>query len=262
MARPTTRLILGIVAIIGIGVVVISLFNREEPVPAFPHGIIRIATDTSYPPYSQDIGGELIGIDIDLGRALGVQLGLPVQFIPLGIDALYDALINDHADLIISALSPDYIMMSDVRYSIPYFNAGQVMVSNQKAPIEDWEGVSGKRIAHEFGAEADELLRVWSRRIRPFTAMPYELPEYALDALRLGISDGALVDVTTLGLYLQHHPNWEIYAFYVTYKPYTIAVRIDRVQTFMAVDAALKTFITTGTLAELIGKWLIYANWD
>lgn len=261
MAQSTRRLIiLGIIGII-IVVIILPIITQPEKTPAFPHGVIRIATDTSYPPYSQDIGGELIGIDIAIGKALGQEIGLPVQFVPLGIDALYDALKNDRVDLIISALQPEDIMRSEVRYTNPYINDGLMMVSPADAPINDWSEVANGAIAYEFGAYSDEVIRAWSRRVRSFDKMPYELPEYALDALRLGIADVALVDMTTLGLYKADYPDWDVHILPVTFKPYVIAVRMDREKSFIATNDALDRLLDNGDIARIIDEWMAY-DWD
>jgi polar amino acid transport system substrate-binding protein len=262
MAQSTRRIIIGAVVVGILAVILLPLLNPSEKTPAFPHGVIRIATDTSYPPYSQDVDGQLIGVDISLGRVLGEALGLPVQFVPLGIDALYDALKNDRVDLIISALQPEDIMRSEVRYTLPYFDDGLVMVSNANTPITAWEQLENGAIAYEFGAYADEIVRAWSRRVRPFDKMPYELPEYALDAVRLGLAQSALVDMTALGLYRQNYPDWAIHATYITHKPYTIAVRMDRENTFIATNDNLKELLDNGTIARLLNEWMVYDDWD
>ncbi|PJF30025.1 MAG: hypothetical protein CUN52_05355 [Phototrophicales bacterium] len=261
MVQSARRIIIIGMIIAVIGVIIIPLINPPDVAPAFPHGVIRIATEASYPPYSQDIGGELVGIDIQIGRALAEQIGLPVKFVPLGIDALYDALKNDHVDLIISALQPEDIMRSEVRYTLPYFDDGLVMVSNANMPIDDWSQLAGGGIAYEFGAYADEIIRAWSRRVRPFDKMPYELPEYALDAVRLNMARAALVDATTLGLYRREYPDWAVHVVYITSKPYTIAVRMDREKSFITTNDALKNLLDNGTIARILNDWMLY-DWD
>ncbi|MDX2076171.1 MAG: transporter substrate-binding domain-containing protein [bacterium] len=262
MAQSTRRVIIGAFLLVILLAIILPIINQPEQTPAFPHGVIRIATDTSYPPYSQDIGGELVGIDIAIGEKLGEALGLPVQFVPTGIDALYDALKNDRVDLIISALQPEDIMKSSVRYTYAYFDDGLVMVSDAQSPINTWEQLEGDKIAYEFGSYADEITRAWSRRVRPFDKMPYELPEYALDAVRLGLAKAALVDITTLGLYLRDYPDWDVHVVYVTHKPYTIGVRMDREKTFVMTNDMLKELLDNGEIARILNEWMVYDDWD
>src|SRR5580765_1789909 len=71
----------------------------------FPYGEIRIGVDASYPPFEVATNSDIYGIDIDVGKVLGTRLNVPVRFINMGYDGLYDALKADQADILISALT-------------------------------------------------------------------------------------------------------------------------------------------------------------
>ncbi|MFN3761678.1 MAG: transporter substrate-binding domain-containing protein, partial [Anaerolineae bacterium] len=62
--------------------------------------------DASYPPFeSIDGEGNLVGLDVDLGRELAARLGVEAHFVAnLSYDGLYDALTADQVDVLISAL--------------------------------------------------------------------------------------------------------------------------------------------------------------
>ncbi|MEP6986269.1 MAG: transporter substrate-binding domain-containing protein [Chloroflexota bacterium] len=232
----------------------------ERPGPPakelFPYGEIRIGVDASYPPFAVANESDISGIDIDIGKAIGEQLNVPVRFINMGYDGLYDSLKADQADILISALTIDYSRSGDVLYTVPYYNAGQVLVTDVQHPLEDMNGVSGHSLAFEFGSEANLTARAWLRRIAPFQLMPYETPDFALDSVRLGDSDAALVDATSAGLYLGQHHDWNAQETQITDLLYAIAVSTKRGSTWSAVNQALKSLIDDKTIAVIIKKWL------
>jgi len=232
----------------------------ERPGPPvkelFPYGEIRIGVDASYLPFAVAMDSDISGIDIDIGKALGKQLNVPVRFINMGYDGLYDSLKADQADILISALTIDYSRSGDVLYTIPYYNAGQVLITDARHPLADMNEVSGHSLAFEFGSEANLAARAWLRRIAPFQLMPYETPTIALDAVRLGDSEAALVDATSAGLYLRQHPDWNAQEAQVTDLLYAIAVSTKRGKTWAAVNQALKSLIDDKTIATIIKKWL------
>jgi ABC-type amino acid transport substrate-binding protein len=143
-----------------------------------------------------------------------------------------------------------------VLYTLPYYNAGFVLVSDAGQPFTHMSDLSGHSLAFEFGSDADTLARAWLRRIPPFETRPYELPTYALDAVRLGDSDAALVDATSARLYLREHPDWKAQIHNVTDSLYAVAVRINRGKTWEAINYTLQSLVDDGTLAEIIGRWL------
>lgn len=222
----------------------------------FPYGEMRIGVDASYAPFAVATTNDLFGLDIDIGKALAESLDVPARFVNMGYDGLYDSLKVDQVDLLISALVVDYSRTNEVRYTLPYYNAGLVLISSVNSPIQSMLDLSGHSLAYEYGSDANLTATTWMRRIHPFQLQPYELPAYALDAARIGISDAALVDATTAQLYLRDYPNWKTSSAYVTDVLYAIAVRIDRVATYDAINGALALLIEDGTVQSIINRWL------
>lgn len=232
----------------------------ERPGPPvrvlFPYSEMRVGVDASYPPFAVASANDLFGLDIDLGRAIAERIGVPVRFVNMGYDGLYDSLKADQVDVVISALLIDPSRTNDVLYTLPYYNAGFVLVSRAGQPLTTMNDLSGHALAYEFGSDANTFARAWLRRIPPFETRPYELPAYALDAVRLGEADAALVDATSAHLYLRDHPGWEARIHYVSDSLYAVAVRINSGKTWEAVNAALQSLIDDGTLAEIVRRWL------
>ena len=260
-ARPVKKfpaIVIALLLIVIIAIVArqVGLLRQEEETPAFPYGEIRIAIDPSYAPFATYTENGLQGLDVDLGLALSEQLHLPVRFVPMGIDGLYDSLINDQADIIISALVVDTWRLHEVRYSRPYFDAGLVLVSPSSAPIPQMEDLPGRSLAYEFGSAADSEARRWLRLTGNFVTQPYELPEYALDAVQLGVADAALVDMVDARLYLRQHPEAALEFHYATHLPYVIAARIDRKNTLRQINETLRTLLQNGAIETMLNRWL------
>jgi arginine/lysine/histidine transporter system substrate-binding protein len=232
----------------------------ERPGPPlkelFPYGEMRVGVDASYPPFAVATANDLFGLDIDLGRALAERLGIPIRFVNMGFDGLYDSLKADQVDVVISALLIDQSRTGEVRYTIPYYNAGLVLVSDAITPIQAMTDLAGNSLAYEFGSEADIVARGWLRRIAPFETHPYELPAHALESVQLGESTAALVDATSARLYLREHSVWNANYQHVSDSLYAIAVRIDRGRTWDAMNRALQSLFDDGTLDAIIRRWL------
>lgn len=260
MATPTRRLIalmLGVGVFVTVGLLWWMTSNEPEPLPAFPYGELRIGVDASFPPFASVApDGELQGLDVDLGYAIAEHLNVPVSFTNIGIDGLYDALLSDRVDILISALSADDWRLQDVAYTVSYFDAGLVLVTPADSEIITMRDMPGHTLAYEFGSPADEETRLWSRRIPEFETQPYELPQYALDSVRIGVADAALVDAVSAHLYMDQHPDWQPQMHSVKPREYVIAVQFFRGETFDAVNGALVDLIENGTVDAIIEAWL------
>jgi ABC-type amino acid transport substrate-binding protein len=254
VAARTRRLVL-----IGILLVVLAVIVTRLPPPLpplatiFPTGEMRIGVDASNPPFAVATADDLFGLEIDLGHALGEYLGLPVRFVNLSFDGLYDALKTDQVDVLISTLTIEPLRQGEVLYTRHYFNAGLVLISPR--PLTGMADLSGLRLAYEFGSQADALARRWLRRIAPFTTLPYELPAHALDAVRLGQADAALVDAISARLHWREH-DWEAHRVYITDNWYPLAVPMDKPARWQVLDQAMHVLADNGTLDAILDRWL------
>jgi len=218
----------------------------------FYKGEIRVGVDASYAPFAVATADDLFGLEIDLARALGAEIGLPVRFVNLGFDGLFDALRTDQVDVLMSALPIDPARSGTFLYTQPYFNAGLVLVGE----ITSMRDLPDHRLAYEYGSLAESEARLWLRRVRPFDLLPLETHDAALDAARTGEADAALVDYVAARLYLRDQPEWGTNLTYVSDTLYAMVARGDRPAIAARLDSALAELHANGTIAALIDKWL------
>src|SRR5215211_1807565 len=122
-------------------------------------GTLRVAVDFGYYPFSGVQGGQPIGYDIDLARAVGQKLGLAVEFVPSNLDSIYDDLANRKADMAASALPYAPEQGWRASFSTFYFNAGQVLVVRRDSPIGGPADLGGRTIGAPLGSDADTYAR-------------------------------------------------------------------------------------------------------
>lgn len=218
-------------------------------------GVLHIGVDPTYPPFATLEGETVVGIDADLGRALAAGLGLDASFSYIGYDGLYDALATGQVDLLISALVVRPEMTRDFAYSQPYFNAGEMLVvPSRERGISGLSDLSGKRLAVELGAEGHVIATQWQRRLANLAVEPHDTAEEALQAVRAGEADAAIVDAISAalgagsGLTVAGEPLGE--------EPFAIVFRIEDEQLQEAVGDSLRRLRRDGTLDAILSRWL------
>lgn len=260
MVISTYRLGLSLWVLLHLALVCLAIYLWWDARPptreaAFPNGEMVIGVDASFPPFAVDNGAGLFGLDIDLGHALGAEMDIPVRFVNMGYDGLYDAVIDGQVDVVISALLVNPARTREVRYTRPYFDNGLTLITNLHSPISQMKHLPNHSLALEYGSPAQAQARFWLQRLDTYQVMPYELPQYALDAVRLGVADAALVDTTSYYLYQSAHPEWQSAENRYDNAFYSIAIRIDRDATWEWVDAAVGSLQFDGRLAAIIDRW-------
>lgn len=259
MARPARRARLIALALATLLSLAVVLWPRQaEPVAIetlFPAGALRIGIEAALPPFVTADDGAPSGLAIDLGRALGEELGLPVHFVTLGLDSRFDALRIGQIDVLAVADARATALEPEVLATRAWFDAGLVLVSRDAQPVHAMSALAGHSLACALGSAADTEARRWRRRIAPFQILAYELPQYALDSVRFGVADAALVDAIDARLHLREF-GWNAQLRQVSEQHLALALLADPGNRWQRVDRALAALLERGVVAQLLQRWL------
>lgn len=219
-------------------------------------GTLRIAVDVGFRPFADQAGGNLVGYDIDLARAVAEHLGLRAEFVPTGFDALYDTLTSGRADMIASALPYAPEQGYRARFSSFYFDAGQVLVVPESSPITNPGDLAGRVVGVALGSDADALARRMAGDGGGFTLRQgYDEPGPAFADLRAGRLDAVIADNVAALSAVQSRPGLRIAAA-LTSEPFALAFPRSAFQLEAEVNQALEELRAKGFLAELNQRWL------
>jgi ABC-type amino acid transport substrate-binding protein len=235
-------------------------------------GVLRVGLDPSWPPfeYVDPASGDVVGLDVDLARAIGRELGVEVAFVVSGWEGLYGALFAGQFDVILSALPYDPWRTKEALYSISYFNAGPVLVARGDASSalppdleakDQVRALAGHTVHVEFGAEGDVQARRLLEKGAEIEIVTHDTAAAALDALAGGASglEAALVDAVSARLYLRESANGA--GLRTVCQPlydelYVIAVHPGAASLQAAIDQALVNLRENGELDALLDRWL------
>lgn len=125
---------------------------------------IIVATDTTYRPFEmQDDAGNLIGIDMDLIRAIAEDQGLEIEIQSLGFDAACAALESGAADVVIAGMTINDARIEKYDFSAPYYETGVSMAVASESGITSYEDLAGKTVVaktstvgYEFASSIQE----------------------------------------------------------------------------------------------------------
>ena len=124
-------------------------------------GSLRVGTDASYAPmssYGED-GRTIVGVEPDLGKALGQVLGVKVVFQPVDFTAIIPGVQAGTLDLGMSAMTDTEQRAEHVDF-VNYFSAGTSILVQRGNPagITEINDLCGKVVAVEKGTTQVDLL--------------------------------------------------------------------------------------------------------
>ena len=115
-----------------------------------------IGTDTTFAPFEFRQGGELVGIDMDLLRAIADKQGFNVEIRSLGFNAALQALTSNQVDGVIAGMSITDERKEVYDFSEPYFESGvQMAIDRNNEDISGYEDLQGKTVVAKTGSEGE-----------------------------------------------------------------------------------------------------------
>src|SRR5699024_9693389 len=152
-----------------------------------------IGTDTTFAPFEfRDPAGELVGIDIDLMKAIAEDQGFRVEFRSMGFNAALQALTANQVDGVIAGAGITEERQQVYDFSEPYFTGELTIATLEDSGISGWEDLEGESVAVKTGSLSEE----WAREMQ----QDYDFEINALDQTTTMVEsvksghDAALVD--------------------------------------------------------------------
>ena len=222
-------------------------------------GVLRVGIDPSWPPfeYLDPKSDEIVGLDVDLARAIGQKLGVTIAFVPSGWEGLYSALFAGQFDAILSALPYDPWRTQEAAYSISYFNAGTVVVVHaEDVGIDRPQDLAWRTLHVEFGAEGDVQARRLQKRTDGLEIVTHDTAQEALAAAVEHVGSAAIVDAVSARLFIRDGNPLQITGEPLYDELYVIAVHPRAKSLQEAIDQALIDMRESGELEALLNRWL------
>ncbi|MGA2612805.1 MAG: basic amino acid ABC transporter substrate-binding protein [Spirochaetia bacterium] len=222
---------------------------------------IVIASDATFPPMEMvDENKNIVGLDVDLMNAAAKAGGFTVEFKNTAWDGIFAGLDNGKYDAVMSSVTITDERKKTMDFSIPYFNAGQILVV--KAEMNDvtqLTDLKGKTVGAQIGTTgAFEIDKV--KDSSKITEKTYDDIGLAFQDLVNGRIAGVVVDTPTAANYALQNPNYKGKLKTVgspfTTEYYGVAVKKGNTKVLDRINAGLKKVLDAGDNKAIEEKWL------
>ncbi|MBN3765413.1 ABC transporter substrate-binding protein [Burkholderia sp. Ac-20365] len=156
---------------------------------------VRIGVDASYPPFESIApGGQVVGFDADLTRALCAKMNVKCVWIPQDLDGIIPALKARKFDIIVSSLTVTDQRREQIDFSDKLFDAPARMIAKKGSTLlPTAQSLKGKRIGVEQGSTQEAFAKAYWEP-KGVTIVPYQNQDQVYADLATGRLDAALQD--------------------------------------------------------------------
>ena len=217
-------------------------------------GTLRVGVNSSNAPFSAQVSGSIVGIDVDMAAAIADQMGLELEIVDVGSDP-ESALEKGTVDIVMGVASTDTTVscwMSD-----PYVSsASAIFASDEKAevPTADTKdltieatasSMSAGEVSNQFGDDA--LKSVDKLKV-------------AFEDLASGKVDYVAADAI-IGSYMAHANSYEAHMLCIMETPtdYCVGAASSNTDLQKALNDALDALSKDGIVKVIEKKWLGFA---
>lgn len=226
------------------------------------HRVLRVGTlYNAYPFTWLNEYGEVDGYEAEIMNAIGIELGVEIEYVQVTRHNADATLIGGQIDLLIGqqAHTRDREDMFD--FTHPYYVNHERMVVLTDAPYASLGDLAGQPVSVEIGSRSERALRHWlSQSGVRYDVRTYLTESEALDALASGEVQGMVGELDNLsragrqGMRLIDEP--------VLQEPYSIVVRRWDVNLRNLLNRSLQRLKASGRLDEIFKVWFPYEAID
>ncbi|MGN0293318.1 MAG: transporter substrate-binding domain-containing protein [Lachnospiraceae bacterium] len=226
-------------------------------------GTLRVGMEIGYPPleYYDDDGVTPIGIDVELSKALGEEMGMEVELIDTAWAGIFAGLDKGDYDCIISAVSITSDRLLEFEFSNPYIKNYQCIVTKSDASTKpaSLDELKDLNVGYQEETTSDDYLNNYMA----VNSLSVNTNAYAkvinvFDDLELGRLDAVVCDSIVAESYVadgKFEITWQQGEDEET-EEFGICIKKGNTELKDKVNAALTTLDENGTLDEIIHKYL------
>ena len=211
---------------------------------------LKMITEASFPPYEFLRGREIVGIDVEICRAVAEKLGKGFQCETVDFDSVIPAVISGKADLAAAGITVTEDRKKNVDFSIPYVKTGIVVISRKSNPFTDVEQLKGRKIGVQAGTTSENYV------VNDLKQEPERLrsPAEAVAGLKAGRCDFVIADIDPAKNCVKGEADLQLSDF-ITSEEYAIAIRKGRPELLAAINATIAELKANGKLAKWVEQY-------
>ncbi|MCI9355210.1 MAG: basic amino acid ABC transporter substrate-binding protein [Firmicutes bacterium] len=226
--------------------------EEEAEAPSESGDTLIMATNAEFPPYEFYEGGDVVGIDVEIARAVAESMGKELHVEDMAFDSIIPALLSGKADIGAAGMTVTEDRKASVDFTDTYVKASQVIiVKADNTEITGADSVEGKVIGVQLGTTGD----LYASDVTD-TVERYNKGFEAVQALSQGKIDAVIIDDQVAKALAADNADVKVLDEPFTEEEYAIAVKKDNTELVEQINTALKELKESGKLQEIVDKYI------
>ncbi len=226
--------------------------NREGTEGETTGDVFVMATNAEFPPYEFYEGQDIVGIDVEIARAVAESMGKELKVEDMAFDSIIPAILSGKADIGVAGMTVTEDRKASVDFTDTYVKASQVIIIKaDNTEITGAADVEGKAIGVQLGTTGD----LYASDVTD-TVERYNKGFEAVQALAQGKIDAVIIDDQVAKALAADNADVKVLDEPFTEEEYAIAVKKGNTELVEQINAALAELKESGKLQEIVDKYI------
>ena len=217
-------------------------------------GVLVMATNAEFPPYEFHDGGEIVGIDAEIAKAIADELGMELEIEDIAVDSIIPEITSGKDDMGLAGMTVTEDRKQSVDFTDTYAKASQKIIVKEDSAIASPDDLTGVIVGVQQGTTGD--IYVSDLEADGTTVERYNKGFEAVQALSQGKIDAVVIDGEPAKTFVAQTEGLKILEESFTDEEYAIAVKKGNTELLEKINGALKTLKDNGTLDEIVAKYI------
>ncbi len=214
--------------------------------------VLIMATNAEFPPYEYYQGQEIVGIDVEIARAVAQSMGMELAVEDMAFDSIIPALLSGKADIGAAGMTVTEERQASVDFTDTYVTASQaIIIKADNTEIAGPADVEGKVIGVQLGTTGD----LYASDVTQ-TVERYNKGFEAVQALSQGKIDAVIIDDQVAKALAADNADVKVLDEPFTTEEYAIAVKKGNTELVESINAALAELKESGQLQQIVDKYI------
>ena len=216
---------------------------------------VKMITEATFPPYEFLRGHEIVGIDVEICRAIAQKLGREFSCETVDFDSVIPAVISGKADLAAAGITITEDRKKNVDFSVPYVKTGIVVIYKKSVGFTGAEQLKGKKIGVQGGTTSETYVLNELKQEPERSRSPAE----SVAALKSGRVEFVIADIDPAKNCVKGEPDLAISDF-ITSEEYAIAIKKVQPELLKTINETIAEIKADGRLAKWIADYTAEAD--
>ena len=217
-------------------------------------GVLVMTTNAEFPPYEYHDGGEIVGIDVDIARAIADKLGMELEVEDVAFDSIIPEITSGKADMGLAGMTVTEDREISVDFSDTYAKASQMIIVKEDSAIAGPDDLKGVIVGVQLGTTSD--IYVSDLESEGTTVERYNKGFEAVQALTQGKIDAVVIDGEPAKTFVAETEGIKMLEEAFTEEEYAIAVKKGNTELLDKINGALSELKSEGVLDEIVAKYI------